>query len=86
MYVKSLGKGGKIVIERNAAEIGVLLVLIAIKIVAREISNRPTSLINLVAISLLGIGLASSVGRVIYITVQHYTTKQSASDHPSPHS
>jgi hypothetical protein len=76
MYVRSVTKT-KIVVERNAAEISILAILIVIKFVARSISAKPTSAINLIAIALLGIGLASSVGRVAYITVRHYQASRS---------
>jgi hypothetical protein len=74
MYVGSIGKGikSKIVIERNLAEISILVVLIVIKLAAHAISADPSSPLNLAAIALLGVGIASSIGRVIYITVQHY--------------
>jgi hypothetical protein len=73
MYVRSVGKGHKIVLERNAVEISIFIVLIAIKFVARAISSDPKSAINLIAVALLGMGIASSVGRVAYITIQHYS-------------
>jgi len=74
MFVRSLGEGHKhkIVLERNPAEIGVLLGLIVIKLVARAVSSSPTSAINLISVGLLGIGIASSLGRVAYITIRHY--------------
>jgi phosphatidylglycerophosphate synthase len=77
MYVRSIGKGGKIVVERNAAEISVLFVLIIIKLAAHKISAKPTSPINLIVVALLGVGLASSIGRVVYITVRHYQSSRS---------
>lgn len=80
MYVRSIGKSGRIIIERNAAEIGILLVLVAIKLIAHKISAQPTSALNLLVIGLLGISLASSIGRVAYITTRHYQTSSSKED------
>lgn len=82
MYVRSLGQGSKVVLERNAAEIGIFVALIAIKLAARAISSNPTSALNLIALALLGIGVASSVGRVVYITVRHYQNPRPATDLP----
>jgi hypothetical protein len=85
MYVRSLGKGSKVVLERNAAEIGILAALIAIKLAARAVSADPTSAINLVAVALLGVGIASSVGRVVFITIRHYQSLRSMADLPPQH-
>ena len=80
MYVRSLGKGSKVVLERNAAEIGIFAALIAIKFAARAISTNPASALNLIALALLGIGVASSVGRVVFITARHYQRLRSRAD------
>ena len=79
MYVRSVEKH-KVVVERNLAEMLILLGLIAIKLAAHAISSNSNSLINLIAVGLLGIGIASSVGRVVYITVRHYQSQKSQPD------
>ena len=63
---------GKVVLERNGTEVLILLVLVAIKLTTHALGTEPNAPLNLIVVGLLGISIASSVGRVAYITVEHY--------------
>lgn len=83
MYKGSIKESGKVILERNAAEIGILVVLIAIKTYAEHLHAKPTSPLILIVIGALGISLASSVGRVTYIYIKYKNEQDKGSTKPA---
>lgn len=72
MYIGSIKGTGKVILERNMAEIGILVALIIVKTIAEHLHAKPTSPLILIVVGALGLSLASSVGRVVYITIRHH--------------